>query len=122
MCDPNLRARCCQLDLEFFLQVGAGMQLLSLRRKANGVIVLRYRNRSVVGIISSLHFRRNPQAVAAVQAELGTAGLARIFRDFMKLVLAIAKAVEENPRTDVRGHNQFDDPVRQLVGIVPAPV
>jgi hypothetical protein len=60
--------------------------------------------------------------VTAVQAKLGTAGFARFFRDFVKLVLAIAKAVEEDPRADVRGHNQFDDPVRQPVGIVPTPV
>jgi hypothetical protein len=120
--DPNVRARRRQLDLKFLLQVGAGRQFLSLRRETNGVAALRNRDRSVVGIIRSLHFGGNPQAVAPVKAELGTAILARIFLDFMELVLAVAKAIEKNPRTDIGGYDQLDYPIGQLVHIVPASV
>jgi hypothetical protein len=84
--------------------------------------VLRNRDRGVVGIIRSLHFGRNPQAVATVKAELGTAGLPRVFLDFMEQVFPVAKAIEENPWTDIGGYDQLDDAIGQPVRIVPAPV
>ncbi len=60
--------------------------------------------------------------MAPIKAELGTASLPRIFLDFMEQVLPIAKAIEDNPWTDIGGYDQLDNAVGQLVRIVPAPV
>jgi len=60
--------------------------------------------------------------VATLKAELGTPSLPRIFLDFMEQVLAVAKAIEENPWTDIGGYDQLDDAIGQFVRIVPAPV
>jgi hypothetical protein len=122
LCDPNLRARRRQFDLKLFLQVGARRQLLSLRRETSRVAVLRNRHRSVVGIIRSLYFGGNPQTVATIKAELGTPSLPRIFFDFMEQVLPVAKAIEDNPWTDIGGYDQLDDAIGQFARIVPASV
>jgi hypothetical protein len=60
--------------------------------------------------------------VATIKAELGTASLPRIFLDFMEQVLPVAKAIEDNPWTDIGRYDQLDDPIGQLVRIVPASV
>src|ERR1035437_8688366 len=120
--DSNLRTRRRQLDLKLLLQVGGRRQLLSLRRETSLSPLLRNRDRSVVGIIRSLHFRGHPQAVATIKAELGTSGLPRIFLDFMEQVLSVAKSIEQNPWTDIGGYDQLDHAIGQSVRIVPAPV
>ena len=122
LCDPNQRARRRHFDLQFLLQVRARRRRFSQRREASRVAVLRNRDRSIVRIVGSLHFGGNPQAVAPIQSELRTAGLPCILLDFMEQILSIAKAIEENPRTDVSGYDQFDDAVGQFVRIVPASV
>jgi hypothetical protein len=60
--------------------------------------------------------------VATIKAELGSARPSCIFFDFVKQVFSLAKAIEDNPWADIGGYDQLDDPIRQLVRIVPAPV
>jgi hypothetical protein len=40
----------------------------------------------------------------------------------MEQVFPVAKAIEENPWTDIGGYDQLDDAIGQPVRIVPAPV
>jgi hypothetical protein len=54
--------------------------------------------------------------------ELRTSGLPRVFLDFMEQVLAVAKSIEQDPRTDISGYDQLDHAVEQPVRVVPAPV
>ena len=122
MSDPHLRTRRRQFNLKFFLQIRAWRQMLRLRRETNGIGVLRDRNESVVGIISSLYLRRDPKAVAPIKAKLRTADLARIRVDFMQQVPPVAKAVEENPWANIGGHNQLNLAIGQFVRVVPAAV
>jgi len=60
--------------------------------------------------------------MAALKAKLGTARLPRILRDIMEQILPVAKAVEDDPRTDIGGDDQVDHAMGQLVRIVPAPI
>jgi hypothetical protein len=60
--------------------------------------------------------------MAAIKAELATSGFSRVRVDFIELILSVAKAIEENPGTDIRSHDQIYDPIRQLVRMIPAPV
>ena len=93
-----------------------------MRRETNSVPVLRNCDRSIVGIIGSVNFGGNPQAVATVKTELDTPCFAGMFLYFVEQVLTIGKTIEENPWANIGSHYQLNDAIEQLVCVVPAPV
>ena len=81
-----------------------------------------HRDWIVVRVIGALPFWSNPQAMSTVEPEIVTTAKSVLVVDVMELVLAAAKAVRDNTRSDVCQNNGFDGPIGDAATIFPAAV
>ena len=116
----NPRTGCRELDVDFFLDSGRGLDRLDEPHQA---AMLFNGNREVVWEIRArLCFGRMPEPVASIEPPLLAATLAQLGRVFLEQVLAADEAKPDHARPDVGSDNEFDFAVGNPTAIFPTPV